>query len=218
MRQFVWNPHGTGRLFCLFFAGFEPWASWLTSIDIHPEYGGVPADLKSGAMGCYHAGIGEDFPIVHCQPLSIMPARKKAATKDSTANLGFEAKLWLAADMGMAEEQGFGLTSLKQQAEKLGLPLPSYSMEGDSLVLTIYRSKAAAATVLGKEVLASLSKSERAGWEWLATKETTSSTEYAVAMAVPNRTALNHLKRLTDLKLLAKTGSGPTTQYRVVRQ
>jgi len=125
---------------------------------------------------------------------------------------------YVFARMGMAEEQGYGLTSLKKHAEKLGLPLPSYAMEGDSLVLTIYRSKAAAIAALGKEVMKSLSKTERTGWEWLATRETTSSTEYASAMAVPNRTALNHLKRFTDLKLLEKTGSGPTTQYRVIRR
>lgn len=125
---------------------------------------------------------------------------------------------YVFARMGMAEEQGYGLTSLKQQAEKLGLPLPSYSMDGDSLVLTIYRSKAAATTALGKDVVDSFSKSERAGWEWLATRDTTSSSEYAAAMDVPSRTALNHLKRFTDLKLLVKTGSGPTTQYRVIRR
>lgn len=125
---------------------------------------------------------------------------------------------YVFARMGMAEEQGYGLTSLKKHAEKLGLPLPSYSMDGDSLVLTIYRSKAAATSALGKEVVASLSKTERAGWEWLATRETTSSSEYASAMEVPKRTALNHLKRFTDLKLLQKTGSGPTTQYRVIRR
>ena len=62
--------------------------------------------------------------------------------------------------MGMAEEQGYGLTSLKKHAEKLGLPLPTYSMEGDSLVLTIYRSKAAATLALGKDVMESLSKAE----------------------------------------------------------
>lgn len=125
---------------------------------------------------------------------------------------------YVFARMGMAEEQGFGLTSLKKQAKELGLPLPSYSMEGDSLVLTIYRSKAAATSALSKDVIESLSKSERIGWGWLATRETTSSTEYATAMTVPNRTALNHLKRFTDLKLLEKTGSGPTTQYRVIRR
>ena len=64
------------------------------------------------------------------------------------------------ARMGMAEEQGYGLTSLKKHAEKLGLPLPTYSMEGDSLVLTIYRSNAAATLALGKDVMESLSKAE----------------------------------------------------------
>jgi ATP-dependent DNA helicase RecG len=33
--------------------------------------------------------------------------------------------------MGMTEEQGYGLTSLKKHAEKPGLPLPRYAMEGD---------------------------------------------------------------------------------------
>lgn len=125
---------------------------------------------------------------------------------------------YVFARMGMAEEQGYGLTSLKKHAQNLGLPLPNYSMEGDSLVLTIYRSKAAATSTLGKDVIERLSKAELAGWEWLATKETTSSTEYETAMAIPNRTALNHLKRFTNLKLLQKTGSGPATQYRVIRR
>ncbi len=38
--------------------------------------------------------------------------------------------------LGMAEEHGFGLASLKKHAEELGLPLPSYSMEGDCVVLS----------------------------------------------------------------------------------
>lgn len=125
---------------------------------------------------------------------------------------------YVFARMGMAEEQGYGLTSLKKHAEKLELPLPTYSMEGDSLVLTIYRSKAAAISALSKDVIEILSKAERAGWEWLATRETASSSEYATAMAVPDRTALNHLKRFTNLRLLEKTGSGPKTLYRVIRR
>ena len=117
----------------------------------------------------------------------------------------------------MAEEQGFGLTSLKENAEHLGLPLPSYSIENDMLVLTIYRSRAAATSTLERDVLASISKSERAGWEWLATRQTVTSREYAEAMEIPSRTALNHLKRFTGLGLLERIGSGPLTQYRVVR-
>lgn len=120
--------------------------------------------------------------------------------------------------MGMAEEQGYGLTSLKQHAEKLGLPLPSYTMEGDYLVLTIYRSKAAAVSALSQDIFEQLSKAEQAGWEWLATREQASSAEYAAAMGLPARTALNHLKRFVELRLLQKTGSGPATVYRIIRK
>ena len=122
------------------------------------------------------------------------------------------------AMMGLAEEQGFGLTSLKRQAESLGLPLPSYSMEGDLLVLKIYRSKGAATSVLGRDILDSLSKAELAGWEWLSTKEKATSTEYAAAMKIPNRTSLHHLKRFTDIGLLQKTGAGRATVYRILRK
>ncbi len=124
---------------------------------------------------------------------------------------------YVFARMGLAEEPGFGLISLKKQAEELGLPLPSYAMEGDSLVLTIYRSKAAATSALNKNVLDSLSKAERAGWQWLATRETTTSNEYAESQKLPYRTAMNHLKRLQDVGLLEKSGAGRTTEYRIFR-
>lgn len=122
------------------------------------------------------------------------------------------------ARMGMAEEQGFGLEkSLKRQAERLGLPLPTFAMAGDYLVLTIYRNRVAAVRGLGRDTLRALSKAERSGWEWIATKETVTSAEYAAATGVPNRTALNQLKHFTELALIRKRGSGPATRYEVVR-
>lgn len=124
---------------------------------------------------------------------------------------------YVFARMGMAEEQGYGLTSLKKHAETLELPHPSHSMEGDSLVLAIYRSKAAATSALGKDVIESLSQAERAGWEWLATRETTSSAEYAESLKLPYRTAMNHLKRCQDLGLLEEAGAGRATEYRIRR-
>jgi ATP-dependent DNA helicase RecG len=124
---------------------------------------------------------------------------------------------YVFARLGMAEEQGFGLTSLKLQAERLGLPLPSYAMDGDLLVLTIYRSQAAATFTLDQDVLKSLSKAERAGWKWLTTKERTTSSEYSKALKLPYRTAMNHLKKFQDLGLLEKSGSGRATEYIIHR-
>jgi ATP-dependent DNA helicase RecG len=125
---------------------------------------------------------------------------------------------YVFARMGMAEEQGFGLErSLKKAAEALGLPLPSYAMEGEYLVLTIYRNRRAAAMLLPAGLRARLTKAELAGWDWLATRERATTAEYQEALKIPNRTAKNHLKKLTELGLLRKVGAGRATRYEVVR-
>jgi len=123
---------------------------------------------------------------------------------------------YVFARMGMAEEQGFGLMkSLKLQAEKLSLPLPTFAMEGDYLVLTIYRSKAAATATLGKELLEELSKTQRVGWEWLAGRTGATQAEYAKAMGITARTAQRHLKKFVELGLLRKVGASSSTSYEV---
>lgn len=125
---------------------------------------------------------------------------------------------YVFARMGMAEEQGFGLrSSLRDEAERLGLPLPSFAMEGDYLVLTIYRNRAAAVSGLGSDIVKALSKAERAGWEWLATRDAVTSAEYAEAMGIQLRAARYHLGHLAELGLLRVVGAGRATRYEVVR-
>ena len=75
---------------------------------------------------------------------------------------------YVFARMGMAEEQGYGLSSLKKHSEKLGLPLPSYSMEGDSLVLTIYRTAESATKGLDQATLKELTPEEQKGWIFIS--------------------------------------------------
>ncbi len=122
---------------------------------------------------------------------------------------------YVFARMGMAEEQGFGLSSLKHQAEQLGLPLPSYSMEGDTLVLTIYRHKAGAVLGLPSEVRKTLNADERKGWEFLATKSSVTRKEYAEKLGFDDRKAQRHLKRFVELGLLNKVGASSSTEYEV---
>jgi len=118
----------------------------------------------------------------------------------------------------LVEGRGFGMRALEEAAAKYGVPVPKYAFDGLYLNLTIYRHAQAALKALGAEVLGELSKSERSGWEWLSTKAKTTSTEYAAAMKIPNRTSLHHLKRFTDLGLLKKTGAGRATVYRILRK
>lgn len=119
--------------------------------------------------------------------------------------------------MELAEERGLGLKSMKNRATEAGLPLPAYRWEDPYLVLTLYRSAASAEQTLAPAVLASLSKAERAGWQWLATQETTTSSDYAKALKLPYRTAMNHLQRFQKVGLLEKKGSGPATEYKIRR-
>lgn len=122
------------------------------------------------------------------------------------------------ARMGMAEEQGFGLEkSLKGQAQKLDLPLPTFALAGDYLVLTIYRRREAAVSTLVGEIRDQLSKAEIIGWEWISKRDSVTTAEYEEAMKLPNRTAKNHIQKLRKLGLLKMTGAGRTTRYEVIR-
>lgn len=124
---------------------------------------------------------------------------------------------YVFAKMELAEERGLGLKSMRERAYRSGLPLPKYSWENPYLVLKFYSTPAAALTELGDEVLGVLSKAERSGWEWLVNREAATSAEYGTAMQVPNRTALNHLKRFADLGLVRKIGAARTTRFKVNR-
>ncbi len=121
------------------------------------------------------------------------------------------------ARMGMAEEQGLGLASLRNRARQQNLPLPVFTWDDPYLVLTLYRSSKAAVETLDEGKLEELSKAERLGWEWLVTRDSVTTAEYQEAMNLPNRTAKNHMKKFTDLGLLVMVGSARATQYKVAR-
>lgn len=121
--------------------------------------------------------------------------------------------------MGMAEELGFGLEkSLKGQAQKLDLPLPSFILAGENLVLTIYRSREAAVSTLAEEIRDKLSKAETVGWEWISKQGSVTTAEYEEAMNIPNRTAKNHIQNMKKLGLLKMIGTGRSTRYEVIHR
>ena len=95
--------------------------------------------------------------------------------------------------------------------------MPTYSYEAPYVKLTIYREARAAIPGDRDDVLAKLSEKERAGWRWLVTRESVTTAEYQEEMGIPNRTAKNHMKKLTELGLLKKVGAGRATRYEVVR-
>lgn len=121
------------------------------------------------------------------------------------------------AKMKLAEERGLGLKSMKSKALSAGIPLPSYAYDAPYVVLSLFREAMAAIPASAGDAAERLSDAERKGWAWLATRESVTTGEYEAAMFVPNRTAKNHLKKLTELGLLKMVGAGRATYYEVVR-
>ncbi len=122
------------------------------------------------------------------------------------------------ARMGMAEEQGLGIVSLRDRAKALSLPLPRYMWDAPYLVLKLYRSAEGAVRTLPKKVMDVLSKAEQKGWQWLVLQDTISAQDYVKVMNIPKRTALNHLKHFKNLGLVKLVGSGKITKYKVVSE
>jgi ATP-dependent DNA helicase RecG len=125
---------------------------------------------------------------------------------------------YVFAQMELAEERGLGMKSMKDVAEKADLPLPTYSWDDPYLVLTVYATSAAAIASLTEGVRQSLSKAERAGLEWLAKRQLATAAEYASTLAIPRRTALNHLKHFVELGLVVQRGAARSTYYEVIRR
>jgi ATP-dependent DNA helicase RecG len=123
---------------------------------------------------------------------------------------------YVFARMGMAEERGLGIKTLKNRAQQVRLPLPKYVWEDPYLKLTIFRSPEASAKTLQPAILASLSESEKKGWEWLSTKGKTKTSPYARHIQADERTARRHLNHFLELRLVRKSGSARSTQYEVL--
>ena len=115
--------------------------------------------------------------------------------------------------MGMAEEQGLGLDSLRNRALELDLPLPRFTWNDPYLVLTLYRSSEAAVRTLDDDRISELNEGERSGWKFLAGRTGTTQSEYAKHMEITARTAQRHLSHFVKLGLMRRVGRGPSTEY-----
>lgn len=119
--------------------------------------------------------------------------------------------------LGLAEERGLGLKSLRSASHEAGLPPPVYGFAAPYLTLTLPLTADAALDEAGPGLREELTEAEYDGWVWMLQQESFRSSDYGDALGLPDRTARNHLKRLQDLGLLQRIGAGRGTRYRVLR-
>ena len=121
---------------------------------------------------------------------------------------------YVFSKVGLAEERGLGLRSLKEVPSNAGLPLPNYKFEDPYITLTLYRNTGSAARALPTQV--SLSAEEKEGWNFVASVGSVNTPEYAKHFGFDDRKALRHLKQFIAAGLLRKVGAGRATRYEII--
>jgi ATP-dependent DNA helicase RecG len=118
--------------------------------------------------------------------------------------------------MGYMEETGFGMRTFRSLNEKYGLPLPEYTFKDPFLILTFPRSITAAKKVSVFPALSKLNDEELVGYEYIKSKGKIIRKEYEEHFRFDSKKAERHLKKLFDLRLVVRKGSGPSTYYEII--
>ncbi len=114
------------------------------------------------------------------------------------------------------EETGFGMKSLKSLNSIYGLPLPEYLMEDPFLTLIFPRNMEVVRKVSHNANLSKLNDEELTGYEFIKLKEKVIRKEYQEHFGFDSdKKAERHLKKMVDLKLIIRKGSGPSTYYEI---
>lgn len=99
--------------------------------------------------------------------------------------------------MGFVEERGFGMEELSKM-EKYGLQKPVFTLDGDILKTTLYRTV--------DETVQTLKKDEMVGLDILREHKRLTTKEYENITGIPERTSRRHLKDLITNDLAEKDG------------
>jgi ATP-dependent DNA helicase RecG len=122
---------------------------------------------------------------------------------------------YVFSQMGLAEERGLGMKTLKTLPASLGLPIPKYSFKEPYLVLRLFSTPESVAATAGTTLLDSLNDDEQKGWTYLTSKMVTTAPEYAETLGFDERKAQRHLRKFMDLDLIERIGKGRASKYQV---
>src|SRR3546814_20932560 len=98
--------------------------------------------------------------------------------------------------MGLAEERGLGLRSMRDIAASGRLPAPRFAWHDPYLDLHIVRTVERAVETFERETRDGLSRDERVGLEFLVTSVEVPQREYAENVGVPAWPAQRHTRNL----------------------
>lgn len=123
---------------------------------------------------------------------------------------------YLLNEINVVEELGLGMKELKKLSEVPYLPKPTFKMEAQYFITTIYTKAGAKPSSIDiQDKMNELSSDEKKGFELIRNRGQITSGEYQNLVGVSERTARRHLSKMTDLGLLQIEGAGRSTIYKL---
>jgi len=123
---------------------------------------------------------------------------------------------YLFNEISVIEELGLGMKELKKLSEVQQLPKPSFRMDGQYFITTIYTKAGAKPSSLEiQDKVKELSTEEKKGFDLIRNRGQITSSEYQNLIGVSERTARRHLSKMSELGLLIIVGAGRATIYKL---
>lgn len=123
---------------------------------------------------------------------------------------------YLFNEISVIEELGLGMKELKKLSEVQQLPKPSFRMNEQYFVTTIYtKSGAKPSSIEIQDKVKELSSDQKKGFDLIRNRGQITSGEYQNLVGVSERTARRHLSKMTELGLLQIEGAGRATIYKL---
>ena len=103
---------------------------------------------------------------------------------------------------GLVEERGIGMKELKAFKDDNSLPSPTFRMDNDYFIITIFRKKMKQVDISPELVI-----------DFIKDKGEISSGDYATHFGVATKTASRHLNKLVDSGIIDREGEKRGTKY-----
>jgi ATP-dependent DNA helicase RecG len=190
---------------------YEPVREAVTNALVHRDY-----DIKGATS---HLMIDEHTVTVRSPGGPIAPITLEQLQNFDAPTLSRNPQIFsVLAELGMVERRGLGMETYKSLPNKYNLPFPLYSFMEPFLDLVFYRTSKDIPALTDKNIFNQLNNDEKRGVEYIFTMLQVSKKDYAQHFNFNSRKAERHLKHFTELGIVRRQGSGPSTIYVINRK
>jgi ATP-dependent DNA helicase RecG len=161
--------------------------------------------------------INDEAIIIKSPGMPVQPLTMEQIQQFNAPSLSRNPKIMYIFDqMDLVEQRGFGFQTIKELPDKYHLPLPVVTYEAPYMVFTFARDMDSFKEVAGDDRLKKLNDDELRGFNHIRFVKSITRKEYEGHFGYDTKKAERHLTHMTELKLIARKGSGPNTHYELI--